>query len=362
MRARQIDVVVIGGGIAGLATTAALMDRGADVLCLERGVPGAGQSAGAARGFRHLHDEPALVALAVEARAGWRAWEGRAGERLLGDEGALRLGGDLAPEFARLSAAGVTAHEIDGAAIARRLPFLAPVAGPALLDPGAGALHAEVAVRALGGWLGERLVSAEVRGLRARDGAVALDTTDGPIACRCCVVCAGAGSDRLVRSTGLLLGLERRAHLRLTFAIRPAAMSTVASPVLSDRSGAFGPASYGVPEGSGRYAVGLAVGEYPMVAAGAEDVPARADLAVARARLLAYVETALPGLEPVPVGEVLRLTTALARAGDDAFALRRRGAVMVIAGHNLFKFAPRLGDLLAGAALGEEPHPVLVDH
>jgi choline dehydrogenase-like flavoprotein len=86
------DVAVVGGGIVGLAAADALALRGARVVVLERFAPGSGQSAGAARGFRHLHGTPAQIAAAVRARALWDAWSARAGEPLVGEEGALRLG------------------------------------------------------------------------------------------------------------------------------------------------------------------------------------------------------------------------------------------------------------------------------
>ena len=92
----------------------------------------------------------------------------------------------------------------------------------------------------------------------------------------------------------------------------------------------------------------------------AATVPGGIDLRPARERLMAYVRAAFPGLEPRPVDAVLRLTTTLPE-GDDAFVLRESGGVLVLAGHNLFKHAPRLGELLAGAALGDERHPVLRD-
>ena len=77
-----------------------------------------------------------------------------------------------------------------------------------------------------------------------------------------------------------------------------------------------------------------------------------------RARLLAYVRAAFPGLEPHPVDAVLRLTTALAH-DEDAFGLWERDGVLAFAGHNLFKHGPMLGELIAAAALGDEWDPAL---
>ena len=58
-------VAVVGAGIVGLSTAAALSDRGASVTVFERGVPGDGQSGGSGRIFRHAHDDPRLVELAA---------------------------------------------------------------------------------------------------------------------------------------------------------------------------------------------------------------------------------------------------------------------------------------------------------
>src|SRR5215216_7192472 len=112
---RSPDVAVVGAGIVGLAAADALSRRGAGVVVLERGAPGSGQSAGAARGFRHLHATAEQIADAVRARAAWDAWSERAGEPLLGKEGALRLGGDVHRDAARLRAAGVAAEVLERA-------------------------------------------------------------------------------------------------------------------------------------------------------------------------------------------------------------------------------------------------------
>jgi hypothetical protein len=65
------------------------------------------------------------------------------------------------------------------------------------------------------------------------------------------------------------------------------------------------------------------------------------------------VTTAFTGLDPEPVGEIVRYTTTLDGRDDDAFALRREGPIAVFAGGNLFKFAPVLGTRLAAAILDE---------
>ena len=71
----DMDVAVVGAGIVGLATAYELVRGGATVTVYERGEPGNGQSGGDSRIFRHAHDDPRLIAFAVEARAIWREWE-----------------------------------------------------------------------------------------------------------------------------------------------------------------------------------------------------------------------------------------------------------------------------------------------
>jgi len=93
---------------------------------------------------------------------------------------------------------------------------------------------------------------------------------------------------------------------------------------------------------------------------GDEAVPAAAvDVSAARRRLVAYVQAALPGLDPEPVDGVLRLIAPLRGPDEDAIGLWVRDGVLAFAGHNLFKHAPALGELLAAAALGDDPDPVL---
>jgi sarcosine oxidase len=355
--ARSPDVAVVGGGIVGLAAAHALARRGADVVVLERGVPGAGQSAGVARGFRHLHATREQIAEAVRARAGWDAWSERAGEPLVGEEGALRLGGDVEADAARLRAAGVAAEVL--ARAGERHPALREDAGALLWDPRGGAIRAARTIDWLRRELGARIRRADVRA--AAPGR--LETDDGVVECGHVVLCAGAGTERLWPH----VTMRRAVHLRVSFemaggAAAPAAVSSpavaAAAPAApswgaatwADRSGRFGPPAYGVADGPGRFALGLAdLDAQPAPDdRAAEAVPAGVDLGAVRERLHAYARAAFPGLGE-PAGEVVRLLTVLPGDDEDAYVLERRAGVTVLAGHNLFKLAPLLGEAIADA-------------
>jgi sarcosine oxidase len=331
--ATRPDVAVVGGGIVGLAAADALVRRGADVVVLERDAPGSGQSAGAARGFRHLHATAEQIADAIRARAGWDAWSARAGEPLIGGEGALRLGGDAARDAARLRASGVAAAVIERAG--DRHTALREDAGPLLWDPRGGAIRARRAVAWLRSELGGRVRRTDVLALRP-DGPA---TSDGPLECGHTVLCAGAGTERLWPH----VTMRRVVHLRVTFAAPAAPGATWA-----DRSGRFAALTYGVADGPGRFALGLAeLDAQPAPADPAADaVGPGAELGPVRARLRAYARAAFPGLGP-PLDEVVRLLTVIPGDDEDAYVLERRTRLTVLAGHNLFKLAPLLGERIA---------------
>jgi sarcosine oxidase len=341
--ARIPDVAVVGGGIVGLAAADALARRGADVVVLERFAPGSGQSAGAARGFRHLHATAEQIAEAVRARALWDEWSARAGEPLVGQEGALRLGGDVEADAARLRAAGVAAAVLERAGDRHRA--LREDAGPLLWDPRGGAIRAARTIEWLRDTLGDRIHRTEVLGVHP--GRVA--TTHGPLAPGHVVLCAGAGTERLWPH----LAMRRVVHLRVTFAAPGGGgAASWGTATWADRSGRFGARAYGVADGAGRFALGLA----DLDAQPAPDEPAAdvvgvpPDLQAVRERLHSYARAAFPALGP-PLDEVVRLLTILPGDDEDAYVLERRPGLTVVAGHNLFKLAPLLGEAVADAAV-----------
>jgi sarcosine oxidase len=345
------EVAVVGAGIVGLAVTHALLERGIDVVCLDDGAPGHGQSFGSTRVFRHLVATPELAALAAEARPGWDAWSERAGVRLLRQDGWLRLGGDRAADLTFLRAAGVPATELEPGEAVARMPVIARPDEPLLLDPLGGVTLADATIAALVTWVGPVLRRARVLDITAHADGATLRTSGGDHDAAQVLICAGAGTDRLAAAGGLRVEQHRRAHLRLTFRHDDA---NLALPAWSDRSGIHGELVYGVPGEPGTYALGIATLEaYPEGAPGSDAVAPGTDVGEARRRIVEYARRAFPGLDPEPVGEVLRLTTSLPERGDDAFALWRDGPVAAFAGGNLFKFAPVLGTRLAAALLGE---------
>jgi sarcosine oxidase len=338
----RTQVAVVGAGITGLSVGYALLRRGIDFRVFESGAPGSGQSAGRTRVFRHGHDDERRIRMAVRARAHWERLEDELGSRLLGRQGVLICGPNVGERAAAFEAAGVPARQLDRDGQVATLPVLAPPEDEALLDELGGSIDVRAAIDGLAGALGDRLVSATVFDLRQRNqGAVLalrstgegveLHTSEGIWSAERGVVCAGAQVHPLGRGLGLDIPLQIEVHARRSFRVREPGASLAC---LQDRSNVHGETVYAAPMPDGlEYAIGLGSEHEPPVE---EALP----------RLVAYVERAMPGLEPEPAG-VRLCQTSILPWGADAFAVWRTGTVALLAGANLFKFAPLLGELLA---------------
>ena len=353
----KLDLAVVGGGIVGLATAVAGQDRGLEVRCFEAARPGAGQSAGRTRIFRHRHEEPELVELAVRARGAWEGWERRLGRTLVGDEGVLVAGPDVDDHARRFGDAGVEFRAVDASGQRRALPILASLSGTALLDPRGGAIRIRESVEALVGWLGERLVLAEVLGLRPTGADLEVHTSEGLWRARRAVVCAGSDTARLARPLGVELPLRHGCQLRATFAVRePLAEERLAC--LLDRRDTAASGVYALHrDGRPCYTVGLH-SSHVELPDGTAPLPAAESFAEAVGRTSRYVSETLPGLDPEPVELRLCRTTRLPW-GADTFGVWRQGPTTVFAGNHVFKFPPLLGPLLVDAAVADEVPPEL---
>jgi sarcosine oxidase len=287
--------------------------------------------------FRHGHDDERLVRLAVRARAEWERLAGELGARLLGRQGVLICGPNVAERATAFDAAGVPARLVGYDEQVAALPVMAPPEDEALLDELGGSIDVRAAVDGLADALGEQLVAAQVFEVRQGAGGVELHTSEGLWSAGRAVVCAGAQVHQLSDALGLDIPLEIEVHTRASFRVRePGA----ALACLQDRSNVHGEIVYAAPMPDGReYAIGLGTEHEPPV-----------DEALARLR--AYAGRAMPGVDPEPAS--LRLCqTSILTAGADAFAVWRTGGVAVLAGANLFKFAPLLGELLADDEVDE---------
>jgi glycine/D-amino acid oxidase-like deaminating enzyme len=328
--------VVVGAGISGLAAAYELHRRGLRVLVLEATAVGTGQSAGLARIFRVAHRDPQLCALALEARAGWRRWERELGAgRLLGDEGLVVAGDELvAAHGEAMRAAGAEAVPLTGQEIARRIPFLRPSWETGLWDGLGGSLRIRRALAALARRLTVR--RAAVRAVA--DGEVHLEGAES-VTAEAVLVCAGLATPGLVAPAGIDVGMRVFHHVRFTYRMRepwPAACLIAAE-------------GYGVPLGStGRWAFGM----HDEAPAPLEQQSTEDAAAATRRRHAAWVPRTFPGLDPEPVDEIrcVSLEAPWLDAGD-GFVIRRAGRVIALAGGNLMKFGPVLGERLARAAL-----------
>jgi len=323
-----VKVAVVGAGVVGLSTAFALLERGADVTVYERGVPGAAQSGGESRIFRHAHDDPRLVALAVEARAIWREWERRFGVELVSGDGSVLLGPTVEHRAALMRAAGVRVREVS------EHPLLGPCEG--VLDDDGGVIRTRAAIAALVGALGDRIVADEVvtvnhEGIKPEHATdVIVRAGGGSARYDRVVVCAGLDTTRLAQWFGVSLPVRMTTHVRVTYPLRGPAPDRL--PCLQD--GQFG--TYGDPlPGNAHFAVGLA--DSPEVTT-------------------SYVAGRLPGLMPEPVEERHCHVTELPW-GHDGIAVWEAGAARFVAGNNMFKHAPVLGRALASDELRDDLRP-----
>jgi sarcosine oxidase len=281
--------------------------------------------------FRHGHDDERLVRLAVRARGEWERLEEELGVRLLGRQGVLISGPNVAERAAAFEAAGVPARLVDRDGQVAALPVLSPREGEALVDELGGSIDVRAAVDGLAAALGDRVVAAQVFELAEQSGGVVLRTSEGVWSADRVIVCAGADVHGLSDQLGLEIPLQIELHTRASFRVREPGASVAC---LQDRSNAHGEVVYAAPMPDGReYAIGLGTEHEPPV-----------DEALARLR--AYAERAMPGLDPEPAG-VRLCRTSILPWGADAFAVWQTGAIDILAGANLFKFAPLIGELLA---------------
>jgi sarcosine oxidase len=334
------DVVIVGAGVMGAAAARALARAGREVLVLEQFEVGhrRGSSHGASRVFRLSYEDPMYVRMAQESLPLWRDLEGESGRTILTITGGVDIGSGAMANAAALEACGAALERMDGRAATERFPvFSFPPEVPALFQPDAGIVHADVAIRAF--IESARAGGAEVRTatratrLTTEGDAVVIETDTDSVRAQIAVVTAGAWARPLLATAGIdppvVPTRETAAYFGLDEPWPPVLVQWEAAPYYALAN-----------PGKGIKAAQHHAG--PVTDPDDEGVVSEE----AVVRLSAWIKERFHGAEPEPQSAETCLYT---NTDDERFILERHGPVVVgspCSGHG-FKFAPLIGQRLA---------------
>jgi sarcosine oxidase len=351
---RAYDVIVVGAGVFGLATSLELARRGRTVLALDRFGSGhpATSSTGASRSIRVAYDHPLYVGLALEALDAWARLERDTGRTILHLTGQVDLGPAAKLEaIARtVRGAGATNEEIDAATLERRFPELSLDAGEAaLFQRQAGTVIADEGLQAIldeAVRLGATYVPA-TRVTRIEPGSpVEVHTDTATFRADQVVVAAGPWTGALLAGIGL--------HLPLAPAIGQ--VTFLHAPALVDRPGlAEWPPDgevgvYGHPVPGVGYKLGFDAGSAGWDSEAEAWEPDEEE----ERRLVDWLARRLPSVEP-RIARTQRHPWTM--TPDVDFIIDRSGPVVVACGcsGHAFKFGPTLGRVVADVVDGGAP-------
>ncbi len=352
---RDADIVVVGAGIAGVATARALAGHPGSVLLVEQFRLGhvRGSSHGTSRIFRLNYPDERFVRMAMAADAAWRELESTSGEQLLDRVGCLDLGPTAQENARALAACGVRYEQLTGEQVSARWPIRLEAGETAVFQPDGGITFADRAHAALLGEARDRGVEVRdetpVRALAVDRGAVTVSLDRGELRARAVVVTAGAWAAGLLAGAGIELPVvptrETVVYVDLPGAERlPPVIDSGMLPVKGEGGIArVGQSAFSLAA-PGR---GLKAGLHHSGPAADPDAEEDPDESVA-----SWTARWVAGRFP-EAGETLAAETCLyTNTSDEEFVLERHGRVVVgsaCSGHG-FKFAPIVGRTLAALA------------
>jgi sarcosine oxidase len=350
--AREADVVVVGGGITGVATLRALARSGARTTLIEQFELGheRGSSHGASRIFRLSYTDASYARLAREALTGWRRVEEESGEQLIVHTGTLDLGDAAAATERALADASIAHEAIDGDAARLRWRLALDAAERVVFQPEGGYLLADRAHAALlagGRAAGGDVVEHEpvVRIDPAQDGVVVRTATGDEIVAAAVVVAAGAWARALLEPLGIALPVVATRETVAYFA-HPEAEKLPAVIEYPSAARPLGSTQvyYALPAPGH----GLKAGVHHSGPPTDPDETGAPDERVVEATA-GWVAQRFPDAQPAPH----ELDTCIyTNTADESFVIETHGRVVVASacsGHG-FKFAPVLGERIAALA------------
>ncbi len=356
------DVIVIGGGIMGTATTHALAARGVKAILLERFRLGhlLGSSGGPTRIFRLAIAEQRYAQMAVPALEAWRSLERVAGQSLLVTTGGIDIGENAERAAASMESLGASFEWLAAADARERWPGMRFEDGEEILfHPDAGVCYAERSVLALARLAADR--GAEIRegtpvaGLTIDANGVQVATEGGetlkaPVA----VVTAGSWAGPMLREVGIDLRLtptvEQVSYFRLdTPSPLPTVIDWSAAVPASEGFQSRGPYAVPDPEHPGEVKLALHMSGPPAD-------PAEGPFEVDPARIEEVAAWAARRFAPLVETQPAH-TCLYTRTPDHDFVIDREGPLVIgspCSGHG-FKFGPLIGELLADLATDVSP-------
>lgn len=362
---RSVDVAVVGVGVMGAATLAALARRGVSAVGIERfDVPHArGSSHGGTRVIRKAYyEDPGYVPLLQRAWEAWRALERDQGETIQIETGALHFGPAVDPDVQAVIRAadrhGLPYERLGATALTRRYDQFRLADGDiAVLEKDAGVLLVDRALSALARTARQRGATIMAREpltrLEITARGVELTTANRVISARRAVLTLGPWwPSHAPIAPPLELSVTRQMQLWFQ-PRRPERFDPERFPVFM-RYGQ-GQLIYGLPEAAypglkiASHAYGaLADPETLMRDPGPDDVvPIRR-----------FLSRHLPGADGPLLGARACMYT-VTRDGHFALGVHPEAPAVIVgagfSGHG-FKLAPVVGEILADLALdGESP-------
>ncbi|MCK2022490.1 FAD-dependent oxidoreductase [Microbacterium sp. kSW2-24] len=350
MGADAAAVVIVGGGVMGLATAWELARRGKRPVVLERFARGhrEGASHGATRNFNNAYDEDHYLDLLVRAREGWDSLGDVGGTPLLRLHGLVTHGDvDLRRIHERLAARGIPAEVLSAGEATRRWAGMR-FDDDALWSPDAGVVRASAALiefeRRILAAGGDVRWSTPVAAIDDRGEGIDIALADGShLRAETVVVTVGAWSRNLVGELGLprlTVTEETPAHFAPVDDAGWPSFNHYVDPE------EYPATVYGMPTPGEGVKVGFhRVGDEV-------DPDARPHVPTHLDTLAGYVREWMPGLD---AASAVPISCTYTSTDDGAFVLDRRGRIVVgagFSGHG-FKFATGIGATLADLALDE---------